>query len=458
MNEFSGKQITVMGLGLFGGGAGVTRYLVERGASVTVTDLRTPKDLKKGLALIEGLEVRRVIGEHREEDFENADLVIVNPAVPPESPYLEIARRNGIPVETEINLMFQRLETERVIGITGSNGKTTTSHLVHHMIQASGERSYLGGNLGGSLLEKLSGMETRDVVVLELSSFQLERMNGLGPAVAVITNITPNHLDRHGTFEAYVEAKARIVQRANALVINADDEVSCERFREAGVPLVMFSSRRSLEEGYCLENGWIVERWKGEEKALLDTARVTLPGRFNAENLMAAMAGVRLVVDALPEAALSTGADFTGVKHRLEVVAEKRGITFINDSIATTPISCEAALSALSGDITLIAGGYDKGIPLDGMAEAVCRFARRVIVLGETGEKLRQSIVSAAKREGLAGPELSRAANLEEAVKEAAESAGSGATVLLSPGFASYDQFLNFEERGDCFRRCVAVL
>jgi UDP-N-acetylmuramoylalanine--D-glutamate ligase len=459
---FSGLKVTVMGLGVFGGGAGVARFMVDQGARVTITDLRSSDTLRRGLAQIENLPVEVVLGRHRKRDFIDADLVVANPAVPPESPYLKIAEQSGVTVETEINLFLKLLKSRRVVGITGSNGKTTTAHLLYHLLQGSGERAWLGGNMGGSLLLEIQNIEERDVVVLELSSFQLERtgMEGLGPQVAVITNLTPNHLDRHKNFTAYVEAKAQILEKAEALVLNADDETCQERFGRTGVPTHWFSSRRELEEGCFLRNGFLIERMDRAERILLHRDKIQLPGDFNLENFMAAATAARLVMgpNPLPEEGLSSAASFSGVPHRLETVAIRNEVRYVNDSIATTPVSCIAALKAIRGDIHLIAGGYDKQLPLEDMAQAISDRAKSVFLVGDTAGRLGELIQVAARKQDAEILLVKNVPSLERAVAEAAAQAEPGSTVLLSPGFASYDQFLNFEERGACFRRCVAAL
>lgn len=464
--EIEDRKVTVMGLGLFGGGAGAARFLVDRGARVTVTDLREADILAESLGLLEGLPVRFVLGEHREEDFTGADLVVANPAVPPDSPYLRAAARARVPVETEISLTFRFLPTPYIVGITGSNGKTTTSHLVHEMVKACGRRSWLGGNMGGSLLTDLRQIGRDDVVVLELSSFQLETMGraGLGPRVAVITNITPNHLDRHGTFEAYVQAKKQILRQAEGAVFNAADPVTLSLAEDArSVRRIFFSAAEPLDRGIFLEAGRIVHRHHGEKRELADAGDVVLPGIFNVENIMAALAAVSLILerDEVPNEAVRAGAAFAGVPHRLETVAEKGGVRYINDSIATTPESTVAAVDALGGEIALIAGGYDKGIPLDALAARIRESVRAVFLIGETAGLLEEAIHRAGKGAGdgaTGAPEVVRAGVLEEAVRLSAARAEEGWTVLLSPAFASYDQFVHFGERGKVFRKCVGAL
>ena len=459
--DLEGLNVTVMGLGLFGGGAGAARFLVSRGARVTVTDLKDPGALKKSLALLEGLPLRLVLGEHRREDFIAADLVVANPAVPPESPLLAKAAARGVPVESEINLTLKFLPTPHVVGVTGSNGKTTTAHLVHRMAAASGRRTWLGGNTGGSLLTDLDRIGPYDVVVLELSSFQLETTGaaGLGPRVAVVTNVTPNHLDRHGTFEAYAAAKKKILVAAEGAVFNAEDPLTQEMMEVPGPgKRILFSSRRPLDDGFFIDSGWIVQARRGRTRKLAALGDVTLPGLFNKENLMAALAATGLVLcnDDIPEAAVRAGASFEGVPHRLERVDEIEGVRFVNDSIATTPESTIAALSALEGEIALIAGGYDKKIPFDGLARAVRDRVRALFLVGATAGKVEEAVRKACG--GAGGPRIIRAETVETAVEAAFKEARPGWTVLLSPACASYDQFANFEERGASFKKHVQMI
>jgi len=454
-----GVRVTVMGLGLFGGGAGVTRFLVDKGAAVTVTDLRPPGELTESLERLEGLPIDFVLGEHREADFRYPDLVIANPAVPQESPFLEVARDHGVAVESEINLTLRFLPTPYVVGVTGSNGKTTTSHLIHHMVTACGRRSFLGGNTGGSLLVDLDRIGAEDVVVLELSSFQLETTGpaGLGPKVAVLTNITPNHLDRHGTFENYIEAKEQILIGASAAVLNADNPHTA-RIAGALDPrmVTLFSSQRHLDRGFFLDGDNLLLHRDHQVDTLLHGDEVALLGTFNLENIMAALAATELILerDGVPPESIEAAARFPGVPHRLEPVARVRGVRYINDSIATTPESTIAALEALEGPTAVILGGYDKNLPFDRLAEVVRQRARLVCLIGATADKLARAIEhnhSSCDE----GPELFRASSLERALELATGRAAEGWTVLLSPACASYDQFINFVQRGEAFRRWV---
>ncbi len=452
-------KVTVMGLGLFGGGVGVTRFLVSCGARVTVTDLRKERLLTRSLERLEGLPVRFVLGKHCAADFVDTDLVVANPGVPSDSVYLAAAREAGVAVDSEINLTFRFLPTPHIVGITGSNGKTTTSHLTHRMVEACGRRAWLGGNMGRSLLPSLDEIGSDDVVVLELSSFQLETLGAarLGPRVAVLTNITPNHLDRHKTFENYVAAKAQIFNEAEAAVLNADDPLTEEILsKESRLGRILFSSSRTIDDGFFLDEAGIVEAKGGTGRFLVDRASITLPGVFNAENIMAGLGAVSLILgeERVPAAAVRAGSAFEGVAHRLETVCVARGVRYINDSIATTPESTIAALGTLDGDIALIAGGYDKQIPFDSLAAVVGRKVGTLLLIGETADKLKQAVRKVAP--DAERPVLIRASGLAEAVRLAASRARAGSTVLLSPACASYDQFINFEERGAFFKQTVA--
>jgi len=460
--NLSGLKVTVMGLGLFGGGAGVTRYLVDQGAVVTVTDLRDADLLSKSLAQIEDLPVRLVLGGHDQRDFIDTDLVVVNPAVHPNAPFLLMAKENGVKVESEMNLTLKNLDKMRIIGVTGSNGKTTTSCLTYEILKGAGKKVWLGGNMGGSLLPKMHKINQEDIVVLEMSSFQLEMsgLAGLGPDVGIVTNITPNHLDRHNSFEEYIDAKLQIFVKANIAVLNANDEVSVERLKKANIRKIYFSSKEDLEEGYFISDNSIVERIDGNESQLINIKDVKLPGVFNLENIMAALASARAIStpEVLRESACNAAARFKGVPHRLEIVVTRDGVKYINDSIATTPESCLAALDAVEGDIHLIAGGYDKGVALNSLGEGVVKRTKSVYLLGATASKLNVEIQKAIDRLGIAAHQIKHVKSLETAVKDAARCAKAGSTVLLSPGFASYDQFVNFEERGECFRKSVEAL
>jgi len=438
-----------MGLGLFGGGAGAVRFLAARGARVTVTDLRTADQLRESISALDGLPVEFHLGGHREEDFTGADLVLVNPAVPPDSPWLRLAKS----LDTEMNLFFKLCRARTIVGITGSNGKTTTTALIGEIVKKGPRPAWVGGNIGAPLLERVDEIGPEDLVVLELSSFQLEHLDAIArsPHVAVVMNLTPNHLDRHGTMENYAAAKRAIVAHQSATdwkVLNADDPLVAA-FDSPSRP-VWFSRIGPAD---------VVARDSGLEWSLLgasgtfDVSARRLPGGFNLQNMAAAAAASRLAAPewtGWEEAAREALVSFPGVEHRLEYVGEVRGVKYYNDSIATNPESTLAALDTLPGPFVLIAGGYDKKLPFDALGRKVAERVRVAVLLGETAEAIARAI-------GEGPVEVRRAPSFDEAVGLARASARPGETVLLSPACASYDMFRNFAERGRRFKELVAA-
>ncbi len=437
--DLRGRRVTVMGLGLFGGGAGAARWLVEQGAQVVVTDLKREDELRETVDALRDLDIEWRLGGHREEDFRRADLVLVSPAVPLDSPWLRLARA----LDTEINLFFRLCRSRRIVGVTGSNGKTTTCALIHAALPGS----RLGGNFGGSLLGELPAIGENDVVVLELSSFQLERLGLIGrsPQVSVVTNLTPNHLDRHANMAEYGEAKRQILahQRPwDTRILNADDP-AVRRLRGPGRTL-KFSLTGDADASF--DGGAI--RLRGER---IDIRRRKLLGTFNVANMMAAALAVWAIqkgrVGRHAERALN---DFAGVEHRLEFVADIGGVRFYNDSIATNPESTIAALGALPGPVLLILGGYDKKLPFETLGrEAQSRKVKFAALFGQTAAAL-DAVLGAVPRETVG--------DLPAAVRACLTRARPGDTVVLSPACASFGMFRNFAERGAIFKSIVRAL
>ncbi len=456
--QLRGKRVTVLGLGTFGGGLAALRFLVDAGAFVTATDLRSADQLGLNLRSPEWSNVTWRLGGHDERDVTQADLVVVNPAVPPSSPLLQLARERGVPLTTEIALFWQ-CNPARVVAVTGSNGKSTTTALVHAALEASGRRTWLGGNIGKSLLEGVDAIGPDDWVVLELSSFQLVYLDQLRarPDIAVVTNFSPNHLDWHGTVDAYREAKQSLLRwqtERDVAVLNQDDmdvagwPTTAQRLWfgtvDTGRPGVfggpaddhfvirLPAARRSVEKSVSLQD-WL-----------------RLPGRHNLANAAAATC-----------AALAAGVDveavrrgfqaFHGLPHRLQFVAEVAGRRFYNDSLATTPESAIEALYAFDQKVVLLAGGYDKHVDLKHFAAAVAERTKAVALMGQTGPTLERLI----GEQPTAAPRAKLARTFEEAFEWAVEQSEPGDVVLLSPGCASYDWFANFVERGERF--CEAV-
>lgn len=490
VDDFYGKRVVVMGLGRFGGGEGVADFLARKGARVLVTDVRGETELAETVARLrrtDGIEFR--LGEHREEDFRNADLVVVNPAVADDSHFLKITRSSGALLTTEINLFFE-LCPALIVGVTGTNGKSTTAALIHSILQTIGLRTYLGGNIGASLLPRLNTINKGDVVVLELSSFQLQRLRWIkrSPQVALLLNLSPNHLDRHKTVKNYAEAKAAILDyqiSSDIAVLNATDRYH-DFFRErVQGDLGLFAedinrAERSikLRAGYS-DRDLIVEV-RDEMSRMefsIDIGELGLSTwdrswtveedyvGHNAVNLCAAtLTSVATLLklniptnkNSLKDSLLGLRRSFQPLKHRLERVAEIDGVAFVNDSIATNPESVLSALKCYPEKrIVLIAGGYNKKLSYESLAEIIVKRVKKLILIESDGGV---EVAKAVREAGGGENFLLFVKSIDEAVRRAADTAETGDTVLLSPACASYGMFANFEERGNRFKRSVLEL
>jgi len=448
----SGKSVLVMGLGQFGGGVDSAIFASGAGAKVTVTDLADEKVLEGSLARLGACDIEYHLGEHRAEDFKDADVVIVNPAVPPDSKFLKIARKANKLITSQIEIFFQFCPC-RIVGITGANGKSTTAALTAHLLREGiGQkgieyrRVWLSGNIGNRpLLGMLEEMDTRDVVVLELSSFQLEQLSRIkkAPDVSVITNLTPNHLDRHGTFEAYCEAKKNIFKfqkinksRPAVAIFNVRDPVTAGWFKH-----------------YSKEPGRRCLTFKAADVSEEIRRVFKPPGEANLSNLAAAAAAARELGLSDEQMRRAVGT-FEALPHRLELVATIRGSKWYNDSIATTPASAIAALEAFEAPKIIIAGGYDKGLAFDELGEKIAQKAKAAILIGKTATKIAAAIQAAGKT----GVQVEFAGSMAEAVDCACRLARDGDVVLLSPACASYDMFTNFQQRGEVFKELAGKL
>ncbi len=442
-----------MGLGLFGGGVGAARALARRGARVTVTDLKSAEALAPSVEALQGLPVTLHLGGHDPADFTEADILVVSPAVPKTSPYLEMARRAGAEITAEMTLFVQACPA-RLVGVTGSAGKSTTTALLGAML-ARHRPTRVGGNIGKSLIEELPDIRPDETVVLEMSSFQLEDLgpHRISPHAAAVTNVAPNHLDRHGSMAAYIEAKKNLLRFQgpdDLAVLNADDPEVRSWADDTPGRTLFYSLQETVEAGAYLDGGETVLRVADAEERIALAGSLRLRGRHNLANALAAAATAR-ALGTPPEAILSAAADFEPLPHRFHPVASVAGVRYIDDSKATTPRSAAAAMDALQEPVVLIAGGYDKHLDSAPLVEAARRRARAVVLIGATAEALDEAI-------GPKGPPAVRADDLPAAVREAARLARPGDTVLLAPGYASWDMFENYEERGDAFRAAVGEL
>lgn len=437
------KNILVVGLGRFGGQIAAARWLVEHGARVTVTDLAPPEKLTESLAQLGDLPIRYRLGGHDEQDLAGCDLLVVSPAVPKDrSEFVRAAVARGIPLSAEMNLFVERCPARRLIGVTGSAGKSTTTAMIGSILEAARAAGafpqvWMGGNIGHSLLGDLRAMSENDVVVLELSSFQLEDLGALrwSPPVAVITNIQPNHLDRHGTLEAYADAKMNIVryqQTGDVVLIHAGDASTRSYIESAGA------------DGEVRECRF--------EPVFSKNLRV--PGNHNRLNAAAAVAAARAV--GVSDDIIARGLEaFRGLPHRLEFVAERDGVKYYNDSKSTTPESTLIAAEAFAGaPVILLVGGKPKGASFAAMGRLLARTCRRVICYGQAGPEIYQEVIAGSEAGGTGVAE--QVGGFDDAVRRARELAGPGDVVVLSPACASYDEFINYEQRGEAFRRLVS--
>ena len=488
---FAGKRVLVMGLGRFGGGVDVARFAHGVGAKVTVTDLASAQQLSESVSQLEELEgIEFHLGSHDSTDFEQSDMIVANPAVPGDNEFLQIARRAGKFITSQVNIFFE-LCPAPIIGITGANGKSTTTALTAHLLKRTMddgrwkkdesviaseakqfqttqyairntqyENVWLSGNIGNRpLLTTLDKNSSDDLVVLELSSFQLEQLAQIqkAPQVALLTNLTPNHLDRHGTFANYCAAKENIFkfqkldeESPAVSIFNAEDKIAAQWY-----------------EKYKNDAGRMCLKFSADDVSDEIDSVYPLPGRANRSNLAAAMAiarhfsvGDEQIKSCLPE--------FKALPHRLEFVEEINGVRWYNDSIATTPQSAIAALEAFEsakGGLIIIAGGYDKNLPFNELGQKIAERAKAAIFIGQTAKKITDAIRDAdmslrAMRSNLKPSDMkvNLVESLAEAVQLANQFAVTGDVVLLSPACASYDMFDNFEHRGKDFIHLVHAI
>jgi len=446
--ELEGKRVLVVGLERTG--MATARFCLRRGARVTASELRPEGQVAGAVGELRRLGVPLEMGEHRTETFLAQDLIIPSPGVPYQLPPLETARARGVPVWSELELAARFLEG-RLVAITGSNGKTTTTALLGHILEQAGLPALVGGNIGTPAIALVEASSPATITVLEVSSFQLEAVDRFRPDLALFLNLTPDHLDRHLSFEDYARAKARLFenQRSTDLALLNADEPEVARRAPAGPELLWFSRKKRVAAGVFLRDGSIVFRRDGEETTLAALSDVPLRGEHNVENVLAAAAAAWLL--GAPAEAIAAGIrTFPGVEHRLEFVAEVRGVGFYNDSKATNVDAALKALDAFPGGLFVILGGKDKGGNYTSLRDPLARRARRVLLIGAAAEKIAAQLSGAAP--------LERVETLARAVRRAFEEAAPGDTVLLAPACASFDQFENFEHRGRIFKQLVREL
>ena len=456
MTDWNGKRILILGAARQG--IALARWLSRHGSNVTLSDSRPLDALISAQASLADTNVQWAVGGHPLELLDVTDLLCLSGGVPLTLPIVQEAFKRGIPVSNDSQI-FMEVVPCKTIGITGSAGKTTTTTLVGNMAKRQyGERAFVGGNIGDPLINYVDVMKQDDIAILELSSFQLEQMT-ISPNVAAILNVTPNHLDRHGTMEEYTKAKAHILDfqsENDTAVLGRDDKGSWNLKDKAKGELLTFSLH-DLEEGLngaYLHDGLLNLRDGNAYLPLLVREKIKLPGDHNVANVLAAFtighaAGFKL--DSMLEAV----EEFRGVPHRLELVRELNGVRWYNGSIATAPERSMADIHAFDEPIVLMLGGRDKDLPWDGIAKLIRKRVDHVVLFGEAAELIEKAISAAG---GTRSGDLRRANNLKEAVAIAAEAASAGDIVLFSPGGTSYDEFVDFAARGEAFRKWVLEL
>ena len=451
--ELKDKRVLVVGLGKSGVASAL--FLKAHGARVTASDTKSGDELRNEIPVLLDHGITVETGGHGERTFRGQDLIVVSPGVPVDAPLLVQARALGEPVIGEIELAAQFLPGP-IVAITGSNGKTTTTTLAGEIMTAGGLPTLVGGNIGTPAISLAERANRETVIVLEVSSFQLETIQTFHPKVAVVLNVTPDHLDRHRSFDVYVNAKARIFENQRGddfAVLNADDPTCVSMSTRTRAQLFWFSRQKEVEQGACVREGNILFRQGTSQQQIMQVSEISLKGAHNLENVLAAVCAGRLM-GCQPEKIRQAVSQFKAVEHRLEFVATIRGVDYYNDSKATNVDATIKALESFPANIHLILGGKDKGSDYSVLNDLLRKRVKRVYTIGAAAAKIESQIVS--QKNG--GPEIVHAETLENAVRRANAVAQPGDVVLLAPACASFDQFKNYEQRGQVFKDIVMRL
>lgn len=451
-NRLQGKRVAFCGIG--GSNLPLVKMFAEHGALVRACDRRQREQLGETAEQLEALGAELCLGEDYLKNLD-VDMIFRTPGMRFFTPELDLARKEGRSVTSEMEIFFDLCPC-KIYGVTGSDGKTTTTTILSKLLEAAGKTVHLGGNIGKPLLPEITSIGPDDVAVVELSSFQLISMRK-SPDVAIVTNLSPNHLDIHKDMTEYVEAKKNIVRHQTAFsctVVNADNSIAAGFAEEARGQVRGFSRRRPQAYGAWLrQDGMIMF---GKDTEIMPASEIKLPGMHNVENYLAAISAVWGEVDV--RSIRQVASTFSGVQHRMELVRELNGVKYYNDSIGTSPTrTISGTLSVYPEKIILLAGGYDKHLPFDELGCAIADKVKLVILMGQTADKIEESILAAPNyKPGL--PEIVRAEGMEEAVRMAYEAAKEGDVVSLSPACASFDQYSSFEVRGFHFKQLVNSL
>lgn len=451
--DLKGKKVIVAGFGL--SGKSLCKVLTMFGAIIFVYDSKSKEELKDDISEFKDSDITFCFKDVTDEFLEGAQMVIVSPGIPIDSEIVTKAKVKGIEVIGEVEFAY-RLSKAPIYAVTGTNGKTTTTSLLGEIFKNSGVRTYVAGNIGYPLVEAAVKAGNDDVIVAEISSFQLETIKEFRPVISAIINITPDHLNRHKTLENYINIKGRIFENQSFneyTVLNYDDKNMSSLFKKAKCKVFPFSRAKVLDQGTYIENGKIVISLNGEKNTIIDIDDIYIPGNHNVENAMVAstmafLAGVDIDI------INNTLKTFKGVEHRIEFVRCINGVNYYNDSKGTNPDAAIKAIEAMKGPIVLIAGGYDKGVSFDEFTNSFNGRVRKLILLGATKELIYESAV----KNGFSKKDICIVNSLDEAVDAAYKMSMPGDNVLLSPACASWDMFKNFEERGKLFKDTVNSL
>jgi len=451
--DVNNKRVLVVGLGKSGVASAL--FLKAKGARVTVSDSKPQDQLKEQIPVLLDNGIAVETGGHGERTFGGQDLIVVSPGVPTDSPPLVQARALGENVIGEVELAAQFFPG-RIVAITGSNGKTTTTTLMGEIITSAGYRAAVGGNVGTPAISLVEAATADTIAVLEVSSFQLETIQTFRPQVAVVLNVTPDHLDRHRTFAAYADAKARIFENQRAgdfTVLNADDQTCVELAARTRAQVFWFSRTAEVKQGAFVREGRILFRDASGQKEIMLVSEIPLKGAHNVENVLAAVC-VGALLGCEPDRIRTAVRNFKAVEHRLEHVATIDGVDYYNDSKATNVDATIKAIESFPANIHLILGGKDKDSDYAVLNDLLRKRVKHVYTIGAAAAKIESQIVSSKN----GGPEIDHAETLETAIRHAAEVAKPGDVILLAPACASFDQFRNYEHRGKVFKQVVSSL
>lgn len=450
------KKVAVIGIGI--SNTPLIRYLADLGVNVTAFDRNEKKKLEPVLKKLKEFDIKYSLGSGYLEKLKGFDIVFKTPGMRYDVPELLRAKQEGSEITSEMEVFFE-LCPARIFAVSGSDGKTTTTTLIYNMLKEEGYKCWLGGNIGVPLLSSIDEIDSHDMVVLELSSFQLHTMKN-SPNTAVITNVEPNHLDVHKSMEEYTEAKKNIFKYQkddDTLVLNYDNSITRNFAEERKGKVVFFSKTNSIREGMVLKNGKIVYKSNGMETEVVKSNEIILPGAHNRENYLAAAAGVIEYVNI--DTIYKVATTFEGVEHRMEFVREHEGVRYYNDAIGTSPTRTMACLNSFSQKVILIAGGKDKKLDYGKLGHLIVKRVKCLILLGQTAVKIENAVLQAANStgEGRNLPVI-KCKNLSEAVHTAYSKALDKDIVVMSPAGSSFDMFKNFEEKGNLFKKLVNEL